>query len=172
MNPTPPETQSLVDELIAVLDEQISMLELRQSQLETLTDAIAERCEEALGRLLNEIEQTQRYQETADVKLRAIRRTLGEFYHCDAEKIKLSILAQHMDQSDRLAVEYRRQQIILLIGTLRGKHAQAVAQLVESARVNNMMLESLFPSNETVTTYDAFGAESWKSGAALVDSEF
>lgn len=169
---TLPKTQSLVDELIAVLDEQISMLELRQSQLETLTDAITERCEETLSRLLNEIEQTQRYQETADVKLRAIRQTLGEFYHCDTEKIKLSMLAQYMDQSDRLAVEYRRQQIILLTGKLRRKHTQAVAQLVESARVNNMMLESLFPSSETVTTYDASGTESWKSGTALVDSEF
>ena len=50
-------------------------------------------------------------------------------------------------------------------------HLRAVVLLGECARINRLLLESLFPASRTPATYSQGGAEPWGSGPGLLDAE-
>ena len=85
--------------------------------------------------------------------------------------MKLSKLIEQLDDEHRLGVNYRREQIVLLAEQLRRRHVETAMLLMESARVNRMLLESLFPQSEPVNTYGTEGAQSWRPDAGLLDAE-
>ncbi len=61
--------QGLAGQLLAALDEEISLLVLRQSQLERLRAAILEREDSAMEKLLKEMAEFQQKQTATDMRL-------------------------------------------------------------------------------------------------------
>lgn len=163
--------KALMTELLAVLDEEIALLNTQRSELEALASAIVQRDDERLGKLLVKMEQTQQDQQAVDVKLDALRSTLAAKLGCRPEEMKLSRLIEQLSEADRLGVDYRRQQVVLLVKQLRSKHMETALLLMESARINHLLLKSLFPHSEPVTTYSTDGAKSWRPDAGLLDAE-
>jgi len=68
-------------------------------------------------------------------------------------------------------LEDRRQQIIVLTSKLRQQHLETCLFLLESSRINRLLLESLFPDSEPVVTYGADGQDQWRPDTGLVDAE-
>ena len=171
MSSLPQGAGDLVDELTALLDEEIELLELRCSQLGTLTSATLERNDDVLETVLREIEKTQQRQVATDLKLQALRDAFAEALGWSVEEMRLSQLADSLPPAQGSAVRYRRRQIVLLSDKLKRQHIETVVVVTECARVNRMLLESLFPKAGAVTTYGARGQRSARLDTGLVDVE-
>jgi predicted nucleic acid-binding Zn-ribbon protein len=165
-------TESLIDELLAVLDEEIELLEQKQSQLADLSDALVAVDDVATEALLKQIEQTERTQTMVDLKLQDVRKTLaGVLGYDDARALRLSVLVTKLPDAQASAVDDRRGRLAQQVGKLRRQHLQTAMLLIECSKVNRMMMECLLPAGEAVTTYDATGTNLWRNGAGLVDKE-
>ena len=117
------------------------------------------------------MEQTLQAQSATDVKLDALRMTFAEMIGCSHREMKLSRLVETLGEDERVKVDYRRQQIVILAERLRSQYMAAAITLHESARINRMIIEGLFPDAQPVTTYSATGPKSWTPETGLLDSE-
>jgi len=161
----------MVRELLDVLDDEISLLNLRRSQLELLAGAMLDRDERAVGELLGDIEELAGRQTTADLKLQAVRTTLATAMGIPTEGLKLSDIVDSLPADLRAQIDYRRQQIILLIEALRTQHTETAVLVHECARINRILLEGLFRIDTTPVTYAAGGKRGWTPEAGLIDME-
>ena len=166
-----PSPAALIDELVVLLDEEIALLEQRRSQLEALSGALLDRDNGRMEGLLAEIEQAMLVQTRVDLKLRALRNALADAFACPQEEMKLAKLLNLLEGEQKLALEYRRQQIIVLTDELRQQHLQTCLFLLESSRINRLLLENLFPNSEPVVTYGMDGRDQWRPDTGLVDAE-
>ncbi len=165
-------TESLIDELLAVLDEEIELLGQKQSQLADLSEALVSTDDAATETLIKLIEQTEYTQTRVDLKLQDVRKTLaGVFGYDDARALRLSVLVTELPDAQATAVNDRRERLAQQVGTLRRQHLQTAMLLIECSKVNRMMMECLLPAGEAVTTYDATGTNLWRNGVGLVDKE-
>lgn len=165
-------TESLIDELLAILDEEIELLEQKRSQLANLSEALVSTDDAATEALLKLIERTEHTQTRVDLKLQDVRKTLaGVFGYDDAKALRLSVLVTELPDAQASAVNDRRERLAQQVGNLRRQHLQTAMLLIECSKVNRMMMECLLPAGEAVTTYDATGTNLWRNGAGLVDKE-
>lgn len=164
-------TTSLVEELKNVLDEEITLLNVRRSQLESLSGAIVDRDDNSLQRLLGDIEEAMSMQTATDMRLKAMRNTLAGSLGMDTRNITLSQIMDNLPAVDRAEIEYRRQQIALLADALRRQHMETAMLLRECSRINKMMLDMLLGRKESVTTYNPRGMNGWSSQSGVVDME-
>lgn len=166
-----PGVLALVEEMLPVLNEEIALLTLRRAQLETLSKALIENDDKALERLLAEMEETQQIQADTERKLQALRAALANAVGCDPNRLRLASLMERLDDEHRAMLDYRRQRIILLVKAVRAQHLRTTMHLLESARINRMLLEGLFPRTQSVGTYDVHGSSCWHPDGGLVDAE-
>ena len=166
-----PSLGGLVDDLLRQLDDEIALLDQRRSQLEALSSAILHRDDGRMEGLLDEIEETMQVQARVDGKLSATRSLLADAFARRPEEMKLSEILTALHGEQKQALEYRRQQIILLTDELRQQHLQTCLFLLESSRINRMLLEGLFPNSEPVVTYGVDGRDQWRPDTGLVDTE-
>ncbi|MHC4561714.1 MAG: flagellar export chaperone FlgN [Planctomycetota bacterium] len=165
-------TDALLAEMVTLLDEEIRLMEQRLAQMDATRRAIVRRDDDALDTLLREAEDIQDAQTATDIKLRVVRQTLAEAFGCRMGDMKLSWLLERLSDQQRPQIEYRRQQIILLAEQLRQRHLETALLLSECARINRLVLESLFPETDNVQTYGTRGQTAWQMEAGLVDTEF
>jgi len=171
MIPPAPEHPDLITELLAILDEEIALLNKKHDELEVLRGAIVERDDELMEKVLGEMERTAREQAATDVKLDALRNVFAGRLGWRKEETKLARLIEALPESQRSAVDYRRQQIVLQAERLRRRHMETAVLLMESARINRLLLETLLARGEPVTTYGAKGPRSWRADTGLLDAE-
>ncbi|HUT02244.1 MAG TPA: flagellar export chaperone FlgN [Phycisphaerae bacterium] len=159
------------DELARLLEAESALLDLRRSQLASLCGAIIDRDDEAVERLLDQVERAQELQSATDRELDVLRRQWAERLGCPPEEVKLSRLIAALPEPLRGALAEQRQQIIERAEGLQREHMRTVMVLTECARINRLLLESLFPESQGVTTYSAAGSDPWRPEAGLVDAE-
>jgi len=162
---------ALIEELLGILDEEIALLNKKSAELEALSNAIIERDDARLVTLLEEMEETLQAQSATDVKLDALRATFAEITGCSHSEMKLSRLIETLGEGEKVKVDYRRQQILILAERLRDQYMSVGITLRESARINRVILEGLFPEVRPVTTYSASGSKYWTPETGLLDSE-
>ena len=160
-----------IDELLGILDEEIELLDRKRSQLADLSAALVERDNDTTERLLEEIEQAQSAQESLDARLGGVRERLAETLGCAPHEVRLSRLAGELPLRHARAVADRRARIVDRAGALRTQHLKTALLLSECSRINGMLLQSMLPAAETVTTYGAGGTETWRGEAGLMDTE-
>lgn len=170
MRPDMPDIRRFSDELHHILDEEIRLLHERACQFDELYDAILHRQNDRMETLLAEMTATQQEQAKVDTSLDALRQLFARSLRCEPGQIKLSELADHIDNPD--AVLHKREQIILLSEALKKKHLNTAVLLTECARINRALLDGLLPENEpSLTTYGHGGSNPWRSNTGLVDAE-
>jgi flagellar biosynthesis/type III secretory pathway chaperone len=161
-----------MERLGELLDEESRLLELRRSQLDSLCGAVVDRDDEAVGRLLEQIEQARALQTSADAKLQSVRGHLAKVLGVPPSGMRLSVLVDRLEGPVRYELARRRERIMDLAARLQREHLRAVMLLNECARINRLLLESLLPGAETVTTYGRGGGRAdWRGGASLLDAE-
>ncbi len=166
-----PQNEALVSELTALLDDEIELLTTRLGQMDQLSSTIVSRDNDAMEPLLDRMELTQRRQQSTDEQLDRVRRQLASETCVPAEQMRLSRLVDELQPPVAEEISRRRRQLVELSGRLRQSHLQTVLLLAESARVNRLMLATLFPTSQPVTTYGAGGADQWRPDTGLVDTE-
>ena len=157
--------------MLAVLDEEISLLVLRQSHLERLWAAILGRDDSAMEKLLEEMEEAQHKQEATDMGVEKLRKSLAGLLGYDQEELQLGDLAKNLPGELGSAVGHRRQQIVSLLEKAREQQLKTSLLLYESSRINRLVLSTIFPQSEPVVTYDQEGQNLWRSETGLIDSE-
>jgi len=167
-----PPLDELVDRLTAVLDEEVALLHARRRQMAALSDTIVQRDNDAMGKLLQEMELAQDRQDRLDGELSEVRRRLAGALGVSPGAMRLEMVIQRLSGARRSAVESRRAAAMDATEALQRQHLQTSVLLIESARINRALLETLFPETRTAATYGAGGAaEGWSASARLVDSE-
>lgn len=167
---TPQITEALA-ELTDVLDEEIAVLNKRLEQMELLSAAVVHRDDDTMEPLLEQMETTQSRQNQADTRLGEVRELLASLTGFPAQELRLRRLARELPDPVRGGIARRRDRLVELSEKLREKHLHTVLLLAESARINRLLLETLFPFSRPVTTYGAAGADQWRPDTGLVDTE-
>jgi flagellar biosynthesis/type III secretory pathway chaperone len=163
--------QGMTPDLLALLDEEITLLGLRTRQFDDLYEAILHRRDEQMESLLEEMTAAQHRQAELDEKLQAMRTLFARALQRPMREIRLSDLIGLLDGEPKTHLREKRQQIILLAERLKRKHVTTAILLGESARINRLFLESLLPQTDAVTTYGTSGAKPWRTSSGLVDAE-
>ena len=164
-------TSEQMERLTSLLGQEEALLSLRRSQLDSLCAAIVDRDDDAVERLLEQVEQAQQLHANTDEKLNALRRELAEQLACPIERVRVSALIDELDSPEREALARQRDRIVELAEALQLQHLRTVMLLSECARINRLLLESLFPKSEGVLTYTASGQDPWQPDAGLFDAE-
>ncbi|MFP3937100.1 MAG: flagellar export chaperone FlgN [Phycisphaerae bacterium] len=167
---TPQITETLA-ELLEVLDEEIAVLSDRLEQMELLSSAIAHRDDDAMEPVLDQMEQTQSRQQQTDTRLAKVREMLASLTGIPAGELRLWRLVRELPEPASGKIASRRHRLVELSDTLRRSHLRTVLLLAESARFNRLLLETMFPAGEPVTTYDSGGTDHWRPDTGLVDTE-
>ena len=171
MTPPEPFRDSQLDTLERLLDEEAALLEVRRSQLSSLGGAILDRDDEAVERLLDQIERAQQLQRNTDEQIDALRRDLAAAIGRPWAQVKLSTLVELVPAGRRDGLADRRRRIIERAEMLQLEHMRAVVLLRECSRVNRLLLEALLPSGGNVGTYGQRGGDTWQPGPGVVDTE-
>jgi hypothetical protein len=161
----------LVEPLREALGEEIAALNLRRSQLKLLREAILERDDEAVERLLGQLEQAQSIQSLLEVRLRALREALADELDLPLGRTTLSALIQRLPLAAARELDLCRREVIHLVRGLQRQHLELAILLRECARINRLMVEQLLGPGRRVTTYAAGGRREWQDGAGLMDTE-
>jgi len=161
----------MTPDLLALLDEEIALLGLRTRQFDDLYEAILHRRDETMESLLEEMTVAQHRQAELDEKLQTMRTMFARALHRPMREIRLSELVGLLDGEPKTRLREKRQQIILLAERLKRKHLTTAILLGESARINRLLLESLLPQADAVTTYGTGGTKPWRTSYGLVDAE-
>lgn len=163
--------REMVEDLLALLGQEIRLLQKRHEQFCELYEVILKRNNERMETLLEEMTRLQQDQADLDGRLQAVRGVLARAIGAPEDAMRLGDLAHHLDPSRAQTLQSLRNQIIQLAEKLERKHLDTAVLLSECARVNRMLLEGLLPAPETVQTYGQKGNSPWSAGAGLVDAE-
>jgi len=166
-----PTLRAHADQLLAALDEEIRLLEIRTSQMKALSAAIVERAESAMENLLGEMQQAQDAQAGVDARLKQTRAALAGDLACPERDVKLGWLAERLGEPQRTQIRRRRRRVLDLAEALRQQQLRTSILLAECARVNRLLLESLFPRSKAVDTYSGRGPERWRPDTGVVSAE-
>lgn len=166
-----PQITETVAELTELLDEEIALLTARLEQMELLSAAMVSLDDDAMEPVLERMERTQSQQQQTDNRLAQVRESLASLAGLPVRQMRLSRLVRELPEAMGRQVERRRDRLVELSDELRRHHLQTVLLLAESARINRLLLDTLFPASEPVTTYDTGGADQWRPDTGLVDTE-
>ncbi len=166
------EIRSLINEMLKILGEEISLMNARRRQLSVLSEAIIARSDGDMEKILGEMEHTGEAQASVDMQLQSVRAAFAGAIGLRCGDIRLSRLIEQLPPQYQLALETRRSQIVSLAASLRKQHLQTSMLLIESARINKLLLKCLFPQNDEVKTYGSGGARDWREDTGLLNMEF
>ena len=165
-----PVVESLLPELLTLLDQHAATLGERLTQMQRLSAYTLERNQEPMESLLDQMEQAVHEQTAADAKLSAMRATLARAIGVPVAEFRLSQLETVLMPCGAAALKLRRQQVLTLAQRLRSEHLHAAVLLNEASRVNRMMLDALLGATG-VTSYGPGGDKRYDSCQGLVNAE-
>lgn len=166
-----PGIESLLEQLLVVLDGSIDLLGQKRAALAGLSAAIMDRDEAAVEALLARLDALVLPQQQSDLKMKALRDSLACAMGRSAEGFKLSVLVELLPPELSGRLDYRRRQIMILAQDLRAQHVETALLLRECARINRMLLECVTGSGQSVTTYGSGGKSTWRPAGGLLDAE-
>jgi len=165
-----PVVESLLPELLVLLDQHAAALGERLTQMRQLSAYTLERRQMPMEGLLDQMERASHEQGSADAKLAAMRATLARAIGVEATEFRLRQLEAVLSPRDAAALRLRREQVLALAQRLRSEHLHAAVLLNEASRVNRMMLDALLGSSG-VTSYGPDGDKRYDSCQGLVNAE-
>ena len=165
-----PVVESLLPELLTLLDRHAATLGERLAQMRQLSAHTLGRRQEPMESLLDQMERASHEQGTADAKLAAMRATLAKAIGVPVTEFRLRQLEAVLSPRDAAALRLRREQVLLLAQKVRSEHLHAAVLLNEASRVNRMMLDALLGS-AGVTSYGPDGDKRYDSCQGAVNAQ-
>ena len=159
---------SLVDELSAVLDENIRYIKLTLERLDELRGAVIKRDEEGLKSLLSNIANEQGSYGLVEKRREAIRRKMAGIFGCGIDEMNLSKLCGKLDGEKKEKVARTQKELKVLTEKLRKEHKATSMLLRECSRFNNMLLRGILGNGNETVTYNDRGDASWELQRGMV----
>ena len=136
--------ETKVEQLLAVLDEDIRHLETTLSQLDALRGLLIRRDDAALEQLLGEIRGRTEVYAANEHKRQMLRADLALRLECTAGRFTLSRLESMLPEPQRGAVASRREQLGALIHELKREYTLTTLLVSDCARFNRTLIRTLF----------------------------
>ena len=173
MKTTVTEIEAKVDELLAVLDEDIRHIQKSLSQLNELRSLVIKRDDIALAKLLGSIRTEADTYATNESKRQSIRRELAGAFGCKLEDMTLSRLQTVLPEQKKVQISDRKASLRALIKQLKTEHSGTAMLLSECARFNSLLLRTISDVGKTGTvTYSPNGASKQQIDRTLVNLQF
>jgi len=165
--------ENKVDELLAVLDEDIRYIHDGLLQLNELRSAVIKRDDAALHRLLGTARVKADFHAANESNRQTLRKELANALDCNVEQMTLTKLENHLPIEKKSQVASKKNELKALINELKKEHLSTSILLSECARFNNLLLRSIFDLGKTGTlTYRANGAANRQMDGTFVNLRF
>ena len=165
--------ENKVDELLAVLDEDIRYIRDGLLQLNELRSSVIKRDDAALNRLLSTIRAKADSYAANESKRQALRKDLANALGCNVEQMTLTKLASRLPIEKKAQVAGKKVELRTLINDLKKEHLSTSMLLSECARFNSLLLRTIFDLGKTGTvTYRANGAANRQMDGTFVNLRF
>ena len=170
MKATTIEIEEKVDALLACLDKEIQHLQTGLLQLDELRQSIIKRDDNALGRLLEKIQQDVENHRRLEQNRQSIRQELAAAFGCGLKRMTLSALETMLPKERKDQVKQRKEKIRTFIEQFRKEHLSTAILLSECARFNKMLLKSIFNLSKAESLfYTSNGAAKRQTDVALIN---
>ncbi len=166
-------TDDKINELAACLDNDCKHIHDTISQLNELRELIIRRDDAALGKMLEIVLAKSEDYRKNELNRQSIREELAKELECPVEQITLSTLEENVSETARTKLTETKSKLKSLIEELRKEHLSTALLLNECARINNMLLKSIFNMGKTdVVSYDSKGTTRKQTDMAFVNLQF
>ena len=162
-----------VDELLVFLDRDIQHIQESLLKLNELRRLVIKRDDAALGKLLESIQAEADSYRNHELNRQPIRKELANALGCNVEQMTLSTLEASLPKGKKAQVTQRKAKLRSLIKELKKEHLSTALLLSECARLNKLLLKSIFDIGKTeVVYYDSNGATRRQTDTAFVNLQF
>jgi hypothetical protein len=162
-----------VDELLLVLDEDIRHIQQSLSRLNELRSLVIKRDDVSLGKLLELIRSESEGYRKHELQRQSIRKELAAALGCGFGQMTLSTLEADLPKEKKEQVTEKKAKLNSLIKELKKEHLSTALLLSECARINKMLLNSVFNFGNTGTVYyGSNGATKRQNDTAFVNLQF
>lgn len=167
------EIEDKVDELLVCLDTDVRNMQESLSHLNELRSLVIKRDDAALGKLLEGIQAGSDQHGAHESHRQSIRRGLAEMIGCNFEQMTLSALASYLPESRRGQVVEMQTKLRELIEELKKEHSSTTLLLSECARLNSLLLRTVFDLGHTgAVYYNSSGATKRQVDTAFMNLQF
>ncbi len=155
MKATDERLNSLADELLSVLGDDIRHIKLILERLDALRAAVVRRDEQGLKCLLEDAMNEQTTYGLIEQKREMIRKEMARLLGCKISDMNLSKLGSELAGPKRDSVDQTQQELKVLCEKLRKEHMATSILLTECARFNDKLVRRILGGGcETVTYND------------------
>lgn len=162
-----------VDELLAVLDEDIRHIKQNLSTLNELRSLVIKRDDTGLSKLLELIRGESDRNLRHELKRQSIRKELAIALGWSFEQMTLSRLEASLPKGRKEQVAGKKAELTSLIKELKKEHLSTALLLSECARLNRMLLKGVFNlGNRGIVSYGSNGAAKQQNDIAFVNLQF
>jgi hypothetical protein len=162
-------TETKVEMLLHVLDEDIRHVEAVLTRLDTLRTLLIQRNDRGLAGLLDEIREQAESYAAHEQKRQALRTELAVQLGCRPRELTLSKLKGYLPGPHRTALAARQTRLRTLIAQLQREHMLTTLLIADCARFNRALRRALFGIlGQGNVTYSPTGAAQPQGGAALM----
>jgi len=167
------ELENKIDQLIAVLDEDIRHIEDSLLRLDRLRGLVIKRDDVGLNILLEDIRSASSTYTQNELRRKTIREDLARMFDCDVDQMTLSWLQAELDDPKRSLIIDKKRQLRSLAGRLKKEHISTSMLLADCSRFNSMLLRGIFNlGNSDEIYYGADGAMKQQRNTAFVNTQF
>jgi hypothetical protein len=169
MNEQTVELSHKAEDLLGVLERDIEHIERTTVHLNELRSLLIKRDEQCLGRLLEDIRiEAQEY--SANEQRRClIRQELAGLLGLKPKEMTLSVLKMRITGPAKAAITESQQKLKALVERLQRECVSTVALLSECARINSLLLKTVFERSRTgLVCYDSDGLTERQGDAAFM----
>ena len=164
------EIEDKVDELLVCLGKDVRHIEESLSHLNELRSLVIRRDDAGLGELLESLRTRSDLYAGHESNRLSIRRDLAHMLGCKPEQVTLTTLARCLPEGKKEPVIEIQTKLRALTGELKTEHMSTALLLSECARLNNLLLRSLFDLGRTESVYyNSSGAAKRQMDGALMN---
>jgi len=169
MESTVPGIEAKVDELLAVLDEDIRHVRASLERLDELRSLVIKRDQAGLGRLLEKIREESQEYSLNESKRESMRMEFAADLWRPVGDITLSRLESVLGDQRRAEVAQKKAILRSLMQKLKKEHARTAMLLSDCARFNGALLRSIVdPRNTGAGTYGSDGVKRVQTNSVFV----
>lgn len=168
-----PGIEGKVNELLAVLDEDIRHVRASLLRLDELRGLVVKRDQAALGRLLEKIREESQEYSVNECKRESMRMGLAASLECGVSDMTLLRLESVLGDEKRIEVAQRKSELRSLTEKLRRESRRTSGLLSDCARFNSTLLSGVLGLENTgTTTYGSDGLRRVQSNSVFVSLQF
>lgn len=165
--------ETCVEQLLAVLDNDIAYVEANIARLNDLRSLVIKQDVDAMNRLLANIRTESTSHENNEFKRQTLRKKLAAMCGCPLEEITLTRIETLLPYSKNSGITQRKTKLQALTGTLKREFISTQTLLADCARFNRMLLKSIFEIGQTENlTYKKTGAAYRQADTVFMNVQF